>query len=89
MAQFRYLDRPDYPGPPGPWWGFVRGHILIKTPCGMMGDLGNHTIANDGTVTPSVLVKGGEEVYHCYIKLLDWRPDEADRARTAVSEKAD
>jgi hypothetical protein len=67
-------------------WTTIEGTILMcakmpETPDGfpVLGNLNNHEIAADGTVTPSVLITHnyGPEMsqqWHEFVKLEDWSP---------------
>ncbi len=42
-------------------------------PNGHVGELTDHTIAKDGTVSPSVVCPRGGCGFHDYIRLIGWR----------------
>ena len=42
--------------------------------CGRAGSLSNHSIAEDGVVTPSLVCGYDDCDFHRWIKLEDWKP---------------
>lgn len=57
---------------------YQSGHVEVITRCanGHIGSLGNHTIADDGTVTPSVVCQKPGCNYHEFIQLEGWKGGE-------------
>jgi len=63
-------------------WADFHGTLLIcvgfceETGFPIMGNLNSHEVAQDGTVTPSVLIKYGPGLsmqWHEFVKLEDWK----------------
>jgi hypothetical protein len=42
--------------------------------CGEVASMASHTVADDGSVTPSAICPNNDCDFHEYIKLDDWRP---------------
>lgn len=62
---------------PKPVWGIDSGGALYIRcgGCGVcVGFDESHTIAADGTVSPSVHHDDGQCGWHVFVKLLDWTP---------------
>lgn len=55
------------------YWFTDREIVYIVTPTGMLGNLSEHTIADDGTVTPSVLITGQDGEWHGMVKLEGYK----------------
>jgi hypothetical protein len=60
----------------GPWWnGLQRLHCkrtaMVRCPCGEYLGLQDHAIADDGTVTPSVVCPRCD--WHHNLKLEGWK----------------
>lgn len=43
--------------------------------CGVWGELADHKIGSDGTVTPSALCGNGDCPFHEHIALDGWKPE--------------
>ena len=55
------------------WWVDRNGDVHLEVPDGFAGNLSAHTIADDGVVTPSVLItKHTGEEWHGMVKLEGW-----------------
>lgn len=67
---------------PNTWarWEYQSGRVCVVTRCanGHIGSLDDHTIASDGTVSPSVVCQHEGCTYHEFIQLVGW---EANRER--------
>ncbi len=73
-----------YDTPPGPWWrpvllahveGEERMSASIMCPNNHYATLMDHAIADDGTVTPSVVCFVDGCGFHEFIKLEGWPPE--------------
>ncbi len=55
-------------------YGGEYSHITVwmKCPNGHIGNLGDHEIEEDGTVTPSVMCDSRDCHFHDMVKLMDW-----------------
>lgn len=66
--------------PPNSWWisklSDGRRQVITKCANGHIGSLDDHTIAADGTVSPSVVCQHEGCNFHEYIKLEDWENHE-------------
>lgn len=62
--------------PPNSWWinTLSDGRIQVLTRCanGHIGSLDDHTIADDGTVSPSVVCQKPGCNFHEFIRLDEW-----------------
>jgi len=79
------LDIPNtdlrWDGPPGHWFPVHRSipdkwtAIIICPTCERPFEIPQHTIADDGTVAPSVVCGYQREgcSFHEYVRLIDWR----------------
>ena len=47
-------------------------HVRCMGNCGKLFTLCDHTIADDGSVSPSVVCPNKNCDWHVYLKLLDW-----------------
>lgn len=65
---------------PGLGWGWWRGFVMLECPNGhrvrMNIDPGGHSVATDGTVSPSCVCPGESSpcTFHEFVKLLEWGP---------------
>jgi len=71
------LDVPQQPPIPQPSWNYIWGWEKRWTanftcPNGHAGYLGDHTIAPDGTVSPSVVCPVEGCGFHDFIRLAGW-----------------
>jgi hypothetical protein len=67
---------------PIPAWGReASGTVFIRCACGKCIDLRKHTIAADGTVSPSVWHDSPECDWHVWAKLKDWQSGYSDYSR--------
>jgi len=57
---------------PGQWRHSSEKAIISCPVCGHFGGLGNHTIAADGTVTPSLVCPWAPCTYHDMGRLEGW-----------------
>jgi hypothetical protein len=60
---------------PGSWyrWKTPKGYTtMFCDPYGHAGSLEDHNIADDGTVSPSVVCAHDNCLFHEWIKLEDW-----------------
>lgn len=72
---------------PGQWWPSSHPNGLKATAycpdCKKPMGLGNHGIADDGTVTPSVVCPGDGVGPHCsfhqFVRLVGWVPEQINR----------
>ena len=66
--------------PLGPWWwrtgavGLVPAPVWMCCPKGHVGRLDDHSVAADGTVTPSVQCPEGDCDFHDNVRLDAWAP---------------
>ena len=68
------------PSPPLTWrhhsWAWLRTHhgikAMIRCPADHECSLVTHTIADDGTVTPSAVCPVKGCTFHEYVRLVDW-----------------
>jgi hypothetical protein len=66
--------------PANSWWlhrlSDGRQQVITRCANGHIGSLGNHRIAADGTVSPSVVCQHPGCNYHEFIRLEDWKGGE-------------
>ena len=62
----------------GPWWwrtetpGMTYRPVWMRCPYGHLGTLGDHAVADDGTITPSVQCPEPGCRWHETVRLDDW-----------------
>jgi hypothetical protein len=57
------------------WWYWLPDVVMYQCPNGHIGSLDDHEIADDGTVSPSVVCPHVGCGFHDNIKLADWNMD--------------
>ncbi len=66
--------------PNNSWWTHQisggRRQVITRCANGHIGSLDDHTIADDGTVSPSVVCQRQGCNFHEFIKLEDWKGGE-------------
>lgn len=71
-------------------WGWWRGFLMLECPHGHRNRIGlhkdGHSVAADGTVTPSLVCPGGAEIgtpplctWHEWGRLVGWNGDESEK----------
>lgn len=67
-----------YRGKPGTWALTTDGSVVMTCPvCGNAGTIGTHSIADDGTVSPSIVCANGGAKgcsFHEFVRLAEWEP---------------
>ena len=66
-------------GQKGPWWCVIHEPegtkgAVVCCPCGQKAYLSDHTIADDGTVSPSLACPADGCDFHENVKLEGWEP---------------
>lgn len=58
----------------GQWMASLDNALISCPTCGKFGSLGNHEVAPDGTVSPSLVCPWKPCLFHDSGRLKDWKP---------------